>query len=148
MTLSTLVMRVTITNVMEAILESAFQLILQLYIVGTHYTELDQAYDVTLGSILSLSPLGHNTQLSKQVFSVLISLVSLTWSFTSYHRFSKLRGMTILDTLPLLFTIFFQVVSRAIACTVFTLAHTWKVFVVLGVHFVMVLVFKLKLEER
>ncbi len=35
-------MRVAITNVMEATLESAFQLILQLYIVGTHYTELDQ----------------------------------------------------------------------------------------------------------
>ncbi|XP_045107330.1 uncharacterized protein LOC123502158 isoform X2 [Portunus trituberculatus] len=140
-------MRVAITNVMEATLESAFQLILQLYIVGTHYTELDQVKDVTLGSILSLSPLGQNTQLSKQVFSVLISLVSLTWSFTSYHRFSKLGGLTILNALPLLFAIFFQVVSRAIACTVFTLAHTWKVFVVLGVHFVVVLVFKLKLEE-
>ena len=33
-------MRVAITNVMEATLESAFQLILQLYIVGTQYTEL------------------------------------------------------------------------------------------------------------
>ncbi|XP_063855816.1 LOW QUALITY PROTEIN: uncharacterized protein LOC135097735 [Scylla paramamosain] len=140
-------MRVAITNVMEATLESAFQLILQLYIVGTHYTELDQVKDVTLGSILSLSPLGHNTQLSKPVFSVLISLVSLTWSFTSYHRFSKLGGLTILNALPLLFAIFFQLVSCAIACTVFTLAHTWKVFVVLGVHFVVVLVFKLKLEE-
>lgn len=35
-------MRVAITNVMEATLESAFQLILQLYIVGTRYTELDK----------------------------------------------------------------------------------------------------------
>lgn len=35
-------MRVAITNVMEATLESAFQLILQLYIVGTRYTELDE----------------------------------------------------------------------------------------------------------
>ncbi|KAK8373688.1 hypothetical protein O3P69_012619, partial [Scylla paramamosain] len=67
------------------------------------------AYDVTLGSILSSSPLGHNTQLSKQVFPVLISLVSLTWSFTSYHRFFKLDGLTILNTLSLLFAIFFQV---------------------------------------
>ncbi|XP_047483695.1 uncharacterized protein LOC125035380 isoform X1 [Penaeus chinensis] len=141
-------MRVAITNVMEATLESAFQLILQLYIVGTRYTELDEVKDVTLGSILSLSSGGQKTQLSKQVFSVLISLVSLTWSFTSYHRFSKLGGLTILNALPLLFAIFFQVVSRAIACTVFTLAYTWKVFVVLGVHFVIVLVFKLKLEER
>jgi len=33
-------MRVAITNVMEATLESAFQLILQLYIVGTQYTDL------------------------------------------------------------------------------------------------------------
>ncbi|XP_027215581.1 uncharacterized protein [Penaeus vannamei] len=140
-------MRVAITNVMEATLESAFQLILQLYIVGTRYTELDEVKDVTLGSILSLSSGGQKTQLSKQVFSVLISLVSLTWSFTSYHRFSKLGGLTILNALPLLFAIFFQVVSRAIACTVFTLAYTWKVFVVLGVHFVIVLVFKLKLEE-
>lgn len=32
-------MRVAITNVMEATLESAFQLILQLYIVGTRYEE-------------------------------------------------------------------------------------------------------------
>ncbi|XP_068235366.1 uncharacterized protein [Palaemon carinicauda] len=141
-------MRVAITNVMEATLESAFQLILQLYIVGTRYTELDKVKDVTLGSILSLSDRGSETQLSKQVFSVLISLVSLTWSFTSYHRFSKLGGLTILNALPLLFAIFFQVVSRAIACTLFTLAYTWKVFVVLGVHFVVVLVFKLKLEER
>ncbi|XP_042233704.1 uncharacterized protein LOC121873891 [Homarus americanus] len=141
-------MRVAITNVMEATLESAFQLILQLYIVGTRYNELDKVKDVTLGSILSLSPHGTETQLSKQVFSVLISLVSLTWSFTSYHRFSKLGGLTILNALPLLFAIFFQVVSRAIACTLFTLAYTWKVFVVLGIHFVIVLVFKLKLEER
>lgn len=141
-------MRVAITNVMEATLESAFQLILQLYIVGTRYTELDKVKDVTLGSILSLSDRGSETQLSKQVFSVLISLVSLTWSFTSYHRFSKLGGLTILNALPLLFAIFFQVVSRAIACTLFTLAYTWKVFVVLGIHFVVVLVFKLKLEER
>ncbi|XP_069182375.1 uncharacterized protein [Procambarus clarkii] len=140
-------MRVAITNVMEATLESAFQLILQLYIVGTRYTELDKVKDVTLGSILSLSPRGTETQLSKQVFSVLISLVSLTWSFTSYHRFSKLGGLTILNALPLLFAIFFQVVSRAIACTLFTLAYTWKVFVVLGIHFIIVLVFKLKLEE-
>ncbi|XP_071522835.1 uncharacterized protein [Panulirus ornatus] len=141
-------MRVAITNVMEATLESAFQLILQLYIVGTRYTELDKVKDVTLGSILSLSSRGTETQLSKQVFSVLISLVSLTWSFTSYHRFSKLGGLTILNALPLLFAIFFQVVSRAIACTLFTLAYTWKVFVVLGIHFIIVLVFKLKLEER
>lgn len=35
-------MRVAITNVMEATLESAFQLILQLYIVGTRYNELGQ----------------------------------------------------------------------------------------------------------
>ncbi|KAK8371869.1 hypothetical protein O3P69_011856 [Scylla paramamosain] len=102
-------MRVTITNVMEATLESAFQLILQLKIVGTYYNRAELAYDVTLGSILSLSPLGHNTQLSKQVFPVLISLVSLTWSFTSYHRFFKLGGLTILNTLSLLFAIFFQV---------------------------------------
>lgn len=33
-------MRVAITNVMEATLESAFQLILQLYIVGTQYEDL------------------------------------------------------------------------------------------------------------
>ncbi|KAK4313729.1 hypothetical protein Pmani_014950 [Petrolisthes manimaculis] len=141
-------MRVAITNVMEATLESAFQLILQLYIVGTRYNELGQVKDATLGSILSLAPRGSETQLSKQVFSVLISLVSLTWSFTSYHRFSKLGGLTILNALPLLFAIFFQVVSRAIACTLFTLAFTSKVFVVLGVHFMIVLVFKLKLEER
>ncbi|XP_076044975.1 uncharacterized protein LOC143027554 isoform X2 [Oratosquilla oratoria] len=141
-------MRVAITNVMEATLESAFQLILQLYIVGTRYYELDQLTEVTLGSILSLSPSGPQTQLSKQVFSVLISLVSLTWSFTSYHRFSKLGGLTILNALPLLFAIFFQVVSRAIACTIFTLAYTWKIFVVLGIHFVLILIFKLKLEER
>ncbi|CAL4148161.1 unnamed protein product, partial [Meganyctiphanes norvegica] len=101
-------MRVAITNVMEATLESAFQLILQLYIVGTRYHELDKVTEVTLGSILSLKRGGPETQLSKQVFSVLISLVSLTWSFTSYHRFSKLGGLTILNALPLLFAIFFQ----------------------------------------
>ena len=102
-------MRVAITNVMEATLESAFQLILQLYIVGTQYNELKMMRDVTLGSILSLSAGGRETRVSKQVFSVLISLVSLTWSFTSYHRFSKLGGLTILSALPLLFAIFFQV---------------------------------------
>ncbi|XP_047740699.1 uncharacterized protein LOC108682971 isoform X3 [Hyalella azteca] len=141
-------MRVAITNVMEATLESAFQLILQLYIVGTHYTDLVKVREVTLGAILTLSSDGQETRLGKQVFSVLISLVSLTWSFTSYHRFSKLGGLTILSALPLLFAIFFQVVSRAIACTMFTLAYTWRIFVVLGVHFIIVLGFKLRLEER
>ncbi|MCL4131732.1 UNVERIFIED_CONTAM: hypothetical protein GTU68_053326 [Idotea baltica] len=141
-------MRVAITNVMEATLESAFQLILQLYIVGTQYQNLTKVGEVTLRKILSFSTDGKDTRLSKQVFSVLISLVSLTWSFTSYHRFSKLGGLTILSALPLLFAIFFQVVSRAIACTIFTLSYRWKIFVVLGVHFIIVLIFKLRLEER
>ena len=35
-------MRVAINNVLEATLESAFQLVLQLYIVGTQYNELIQ----------------------------------------------------------------------------------------------------------
>ena len=39
-------------------------------------------------------------------------------------------------------------VSRAIACTIFTLAYTWRIFVVLGIHFLIVLGFKLRLEER
>ncbi|RXG57649.1 Ankyrin-1 [Armadillidium vulgare] len=107
-------MRVAITNVMEATLESAFQLILQLYIVGTQYQDLTKVGEVTLRKILSFSTDG-DTRLSKQVFSVLISLVSLTWSFTSYHRFSKLGGLTILSALPLLFAIFFQVFFMILA---------------------------------
>lgn len=35
-------MRVAINNVMEASLESAFQLVLQLYILGTQYNDLKQ----------------------------------------------------------------------------------------------------------
>ncbi|KAB7495815.1 putative ankyrin repeat protein [Armadillidium nasatum] len=144
-------MRVAINNVMEASLESAFQLVLQLYILGTQYNDLKQLHfgDITLGSILSLSPTNDSeTRLSKQVLSVLISLVSLTWSFTAYHRFSKLGGLRILWSLPLLFAIFFQIISRAIACTVFTLAYTWRIFVVLGVHYLIVFIAKVMLEKK
>ncbi|KAG0722111.1 Ankyrin-1 [Chionoecetes opilio] len=144
-TLYTLIFLTPLAPVM-AYLENTYAQMKHMNVTARQMQEVG-VKDVTLGSILSLSPLGQNTQLSKQVFSVLISLVSLTWSFTSYHRFSKLGGLTILNALPLLFAIFFQVVSRAIACTVFTLAYTWKVFIVLGVHFMVVLVFKLKLEE-
>lgn len=66
--------------------------------------------EITLGSILSSSASNDSeTRLLKQVPSVLISLVSLTWSFTAYHRYSKLGGLRILWSLPLLFAIFFQV---------------------------------------
>ena len=50
--------------------------------------------------------------------------------------------------LRVLFNFCHQVVSRAIACTIFTLGYTWRIFVVLGVHFLIVLGFKLRLEER
>ena len=41
-------MRVAITNVMEATLESAFQLILQLYIVGTQYQDIDKVIKISI----------------------------------------------------------------------------------------------------
>ena len=44
-----------------------------------------------------------------QVFSVVTSLLSLAWSFTSYHRVFKLDGLTIPSSIPLLLSIFFQV---------------------------------------
>ncbi|KAL7632383.1 UNVERIFIED_CONTAM: hypothetical protein RMT77_017309 [Armadillidium vulgare] len=144
-------MRVAISNVIQASLESAFQLVLQLYILGTQYNDLKQLHfgEITLGSILSSSATNDSeTRLLKQVPSVLISLVSLTWFFTAYHRYSKLGGLRILWSLPLLFAIFFQVISRAIACTVFTLAYTWRIFVVLGVHYLIIFIAKLMLEKN
>lgn len=38
--------------------------------------------------------------------------------------------------------------SRAIACTVFTLAYSWRIFIVLVVHFIVVLLLKLMFEKR
>ena len=38
--------------------------------------------------------------------------------------------------------VFSQVVSRVIACTIFTVRYTWRIFIVLVVHFLLVLLLK------
>ena len=51
----------------QATLESAFQLIFQLYILATEYTDLQQVSEVTLWDILNPSSSGSNTRFAKQV---------------------------------------------------------------------------------
>ena len=45
----------------------------------------------------------------RQVRSVVTSSFTLAWSFTTYHRKSKLGGLSYLSSVPIFFSFFFQV---------------------------------------
>ncbi|CAL4119699.1 unnamed protein product [Meganyctiphanes norvegica] len=125
-------MKAAISNIIEATFESAFQLILQLYLVAENFQVKSEL----------------STIWSYQLISALVSLMTLCWAFTSYHRFSKLGGLSFINAMPLFFAILFQVVSRAIACIIFMLAYNWMIFIVLSLHLIIVMILKCRFEGR
>ena len=93
--------RAAVAKVLEATLEATPQIILQLYILVSEYEKSSEGSSIFSKKI--------NDEDNLQIFSVVVSLLSLTYSLTSYHSTSKLGGLPLLQSLPLLFSIFFQV---------------------------------------
>ena len=128
-------MRRAMINVIEATFESSFQIIIQLYIA---YPQLANYKD--------------NEIFTKQVFSVVTSLLSLTVSFTMYHRTTKRDGLSMLNAVPLGLALLFQVIARLTAFTVFLRAYdiSWIIFIVFLIfHYLIVLVvLKFSLEDE
>lgn len=124
-----------VIKITEATLEASLQVVLQLYIIAAHYENY-----MTVGS-----PLG---QFTYQMYSVITSLTSLVWSFTSYHVMTKEGGLEKIGTLLLMFALLFQVTARITAFTIFSLVYTWRVCFILALHYVIVLPLKNYLEER
>ncbi|XP_071481017.1 XK-related protein 4-like [Diadema antillarum] len=113
---------ITMLRLLEAFMESAPQLVLQVYIM----VETEELYWLTAASAL-------------------VSLSSLAWALEAYHKALRdsctdLKNITYVAVALRMAWRFFTITSRVIAMALFAAIYEWWIFVVAGVHWLVITV--------
>ena len=121
---------ISLNNLIEITLEATPQLLLQTYLLSEN---------LFTGKSVA--------QQQAQMFSIVTALGAIAWGVRGQLTKAKHGRMSFISSLLVFAFILFQVISRVIACTVFTLAYKWVMFVVVGVHFICVFCLKYCFER-
>ena len=120
----------SLNTLIETALESSPQLLLQTYLLTVAFLTQNQV-----------------SQLDSRLLSICTSVFSIAWALRSQHCMAKRGKLNFSSSMVLFASIFFQVISRVIVFTLFSVTHTWFGFIVLFVHFICVFCFKYIFEK-
>ena len=108
----------SLNSLIETNTESTPQLILQSYLFSKQFIAERQI-----------------TQQTNQLFSIVTALIGIVWTIRGQHVKEMQGKLSFPISLVISMGILFLIIVRVIACTAFTIAYTWVIFIVAAVHF-------------